>query len=181
MFDTYRNGIGNIEISDKNLREEISDRIAAGDCLITEHEPTNDDERGWDEFQMELSDGRTVAGTYGWDEEGYRSLRIVEDGERLRMYGVETQDALEEKLQKNLSEQDESLVEKIKEFCDSTTTVDELVDFFDELTDDNDQCSIIENMVMAGWSVTSAISMFEESEYYEYLCALYSEDEGEEV
>ena len=94
MFDTYRNGIGNIEISDKNLRGEISDRIAGGDCLITAHEPTNDDERGWDEFQMELSDGRTVAGTYGWDEEGYRSLRVVEDGERLRMYGVETQDAL---------------------------------------------------------------------------------------
>ena len=179
MIDTFRNGIGNIEISDKNLREEISDRIAAGDCAITGHEPTNDDERGWDEFQMELSDGRTVAGTYGWDEEGYRSLRVVEDGERLRMYGVETQDALEEMLQKNLSERDNEQIEKIEEYNESACSEEEFFEFVAELIGDDDQCAVIDTMIMAGWSVSGALSICKDSEHYEYLVALYSEMEGE--
>ena len=184
MLRTYINGGNRIEISDSDpAGDEVNAIIAGGVCKITNHP------EGWDEFSLELADGRTVEGSYEWDDSGFLSLRVVEDGQRLRMYGVETQDALEEKLRSDLSEQDEELIAAIQDFNNHADSEEALFDFVAELLgvksytrvdQINDHCSIIEALVKAGWSVPNALDVVcKVSKFDTYICALYSEDEGE--
>ena len=173
MLDTYIDGGGNIEISDDRIREEVGEKIASGFCKIVNHP------EGWDEFSLTLADGRTVEGSYEWDDSGFLSLRVVEDGQRLREHGVETQDALEEKLRSDLSEQDEELVAAIQDFNNHADSEEALIDLVAGLIGDRDESAVIDALIMAGWTVPNATGLFREWGSYEYLCALYSEDEGE--
>lgn len=186
MLRTYINGGGRIEISDSDpAGDEVNAIIAGGGCKITNHP------EGWDEFSLTLDDGRTVEGSYEWDDCGFLSLRVVEDGQRLRDHGVTTQDALKEKLRADLSDEDEELVAAIQNFNEHADSEEALFDLVADLLgvksytragQINDHCSIIEALVKAGWSVPNALNVVcKVSKFDTYLCALYSEDEGEEV
>ena len=108
-------------------------------------------------------------------------LSKYESGAMLRFYGVATQEALEKKLQKNLSETENVRVAIIGYFNSCADSGASLVELVSTLIHDSDHLAVIEALIMAGWSVKGALSIFEGTEHYEYLCALYSEDEGEEV
>ena len=61
-------------IPDRKICDFVNDTLASGRCRIVGHPDPDNEQCGYDEFDMDLPDGSRLSGTYRWESEDFLTL-----------------------------------------------------------------------------------------------------------